>query len=173
MTILPINKIFREKKFAILIAVDSNSKWASLKQTYIDNLEVSIFRGTVSISLLPPRHRCERAEDLLPPDKELPVYSSLLYASYINFWSSQQLGIAAQCWKFSIINFPFQQVSFFFSPLSLQRVGEIGSEVDVFQVEIISTVSLNHFSSSWRYWGMHSVSQDQCDDSPASQENST
>lgn len=47
MAILPINNIFRENKFALLIAVDSSSKKAWLKQAYIDNLLVTNFQGTL------------------------------------------------------------------------------------------------------------------------------
>lgn len=79
MAILPINNIFREKKFALLIAVDSSSRKALLMPTYIDNLLVTVFQGTLPISLLPPKYRYEGTEVLLPRGKELPMYLSLLH----------------------------------------------------------------------------------------------
>lgn len=47
MAILPINKIFREKKFAILVAVDSSSKKALLKQ----RLTLTIYKSASSRGL--------------------------------------------------------------------------------------------------------------------------
>lgn len=111
--ILSINKIYRQKKLAVLVAVDSSSKKASPKQRLLLIIYKLIsFRGLCQ-SLFHLWDIEGRVEVLLPIDEELPMYSSLLRVSVVNFWSAQQLGIAAQRWKFKIINFPLQQVFFF------------------------------------------------------------
>jgi len=53
-------------------------------------------------------------EILLSTDEELPMCSSLLYLSFLNFWSAQQMGIAAEFSKFNCF-FYSAGVGFFFS----------------------------------------------------------
>lgn len=94
VVILSINNIYRQKQLVILVAVDSSSKKALLNQSLLLTIYKLIhFRGL-----------CQSLFYLQDIDVqgwkfccELPLYSFLLHASFVNFWSAQQLGITAQC----------------------------------------------------------------------------
>lgn len=140
VVILSINKMYRQKKLVILVAVDRSSKKALPKRRLsLIICKLISFRG-LSVTVSPRRYRCGRfaanwwgtAKVFLPLACEL--HQLLECPAAGNSYS-----------MLKIQNNPFSSSADVFFHWACKGVGEIRSKVDIFQAEIISTMSLTIF----------------------------